>query len=231
MNYDIIASDIQNYIENCKAFTEFNMGKEYSPLVEEKVLEKDLYPTDQFIYLAKEADDIIKGKDFERGVNTYYRNFNGKLVGDFIYVKFDYFTNSVRKDDPKQGPGLRKLEKNIKFNCIPYVYKIYFDEWPFDNDIGRYGKATLGVTGLLIDLDIEGKIREVLKDTPILEELTHIDEVIFEIEQNILYGPVRRKSSILESNLSILTQFFDEKGRFKEGFNPDPIDLREVEIQ
>ena len=202
----------------------FNIRREYSPLVEKEVFEKYLYPTDQFAYLAKEADDAIKGKNFKRGENTYYRSFGNKFVADFISAKFEY---SIIKRDTVPVESW----KYVDFNCIPYVEKIHFNEWPFDDDFGRSRVSTLMAIKLFADLDIENKIRESLKDIPIINELKHIEEVVFNIEQNILYGSVRRKSSILESNLPILTQFFDEKGKFKEGFNPDPIDLREVKIQ
>lgn len=224
MNYDIIAGDIQLYIERCKNFTRFNMRREYSPLVEKEVFEKYLYSTDQFVYLAKEADDVIRDKDFKRGENTYYRNFENKNVADFIFAKFEY---SLIERDAAPVESWKYLD----FNCVPYVEKIHFKEWPFNDNFGLSGISTLTATKLFEDLEMENKIRESLKDTPIVEELKHTEEVVFHIEQNILYGDARRKSSILESNLPILTQFFDEKGRFKEGFNPDPIDLREVEIQ
>ena len=201
----------------------FNIRREYSPLVEKEVFEKYLYPTDQFAYLAKEADDAIKDKDFKRGENTYYRSFGNKFVADFISAKFEY--NLIKRDAVPVESW-----KYVDFNCIPYVEKIYFKKWPFNDDFGRSRVSTLAAIKLFADLDIENKIRESLKDTPIVNELKHIEEVVFNIEQNILYGDVRRKSSILESNLPILTQFFDGKGIFKEGFNPDPIDLREVEI-
>lgn len=199
MNISIIKNELFYYLQKCWDFTKHNIEKEYSPFVEENVLEKYLYPIEQFGALIQD--------DNEETVES--------SISNSIILYFDYLPNNI-------------LDHNhIKFNCVPFKLLMNFDEWPFDNNMGRSYKNYLRAYKLFEDMQLFDKIKDALKNTPFYDELNKASDIWDNLSDVVMDGT---KSDILYIDNPLLNQFFDEDDTFKENYNPDPIDLRDVNI-
>lgn len=206
MNISTIKNKIRHYIEkDCVEFSKYNLGKEWSSFVEENVFAEYLYPLEQFEALVIDSDPN----------------------------KYDNIEVSLYKIDPKIYESTNWSWARIRFNCIPYTSWIDYKtaDWPFDNNLGRRyvaGRENLGSYALFADIKLSDKVLKALKNTQFRDDLLKL----FTVGESLIniISNAREKEDLISLNTPIINQFFNEKGIFKDNFNPDPIDLRDVNI-